>query len=727
MSSAEETRNNNSDDVSQTAVDDDGTLVQDETGLECSAELSRRGEEAPAAVPGYEILRCLGEGAYGSVWLAREQNTGRQVAIKFYIHRRGLDWSLLNREVEKLAVLYTSRHIVRLLEVGWDSEPPYYVMEYLENGSLSSYLTEGALPAQEAVRIVKSVLAALIHAHGAGILHCDLKPANVLLDASFEPRICDFGQSRLSDEQHPALGTLFYMAPEQADLDAVPDARWDVYALGALFYHILCGEAPYRTPENEQRISSTDSLRERLAVYRRLLKEQPTPSKHRKMSGVDKRLGDIVERCLQTDPHKRYPNAQAVLDELEVRDRNRSRRPLVALGVVVPALLLAFLAPFAKNVMQEAVQTAQQTLTQRALESDSLTARILARSLARDLEDRKFELVRTASDLNLRKQLTEAMPRSPETSEEIRNQLFSLLKTHRIESQDYRRDLGLSKDASWFFTDHRGIQRWREPFFIDTIDKDFSFREYFSGLPEGENLGHPIPITKPHITQPFRSQATNRFMVAISVPVFDPAEPDRVIGVLARTTHLGELLNNYEETIRTNGSENGENIDRVVALVERDDWKLLDHPWMTKDRLQNLPENVFGQLTLNREIIKSFKRSIIPGAPSVDTIQYHEHYLDPVAEIEAASANVKKLYGGEWLAAFSPVQNTGWTVIVQERRPAALSPIEAMRIGLIKSGLLALVVFLGLIILAWSFVWRALNERSLRISTVIVRNEHPSS
>jgi len=213
MSSTEETRKDKVEKRTESVSADAETLVQEEADFEQSSELSRRGEEAPASIPGYEILHCLGEGAFGSVWLAREQNTGRQVAIKFYTHRRGLDWSLLNREVEKLAVLYTSRHIVRLLEVGWDSEPPYFVMEYLQNGSLTSFLSEGPLPVQEAVRIAKSVLQALIHAHGSGILHCDLKPANVLLDANFEPRICDFGQSRLSDEQQPALGTLFYMAP----------------------------------------------------------------------------------------------------------------------------------------------------------------------------------------------------------------------------------------------------------------------------------------------------------------------------------------------------------------------------------------------------------------------------------------------------------------------------------------------------------------------------------
>jgi serine/threonine protein kinase len=127
------------------------------------------------------------------------------------------------------------------------------------------------------VRIAKAVLHALVHAHGSGILHCDLKPANVLLDADFEPRLCDFGQSRLSDEQKPALGTLFYMAPEQADLKAVPDARWDVYALGALLYHMLSGDPPFRTAETERIVENAETLEARLAAYRRLVRQGALP------------------------------------------------------------------------------------------------------------------------------------------------------------------------------------------------------------------------------------------------------------------------------------------------------------------------------------------------------------------------------------------------------------------------------------------------------------------
>ncbi len=160
----------------------DLTQIQNDADREVSRRLSLEDSRPPAEIEGYSIVRRLGTGAYGTVWLAREDHTGRMVAIKFYPHRRGLNWSMLHREVEKLAAVYTSRFIVRLLDVGWNSEPPYFVMEFVENGSLGSYLAGGPLDVSEAARIIREVCSALIDAHGAGVLHCDLKPDNVLLD-----------------------------------------------------------------------------------------------------------------------------------------------------------------------------------------------------------------------------------------------------------------------------------------------------------------------------------------------------------------------------------------------------------------------------------------------------------------------------------------------------------------------------------------------------------------
>ncbi len=108
----------------------------------------------PAKVPGYRLTQFLGAGAFGQVWIGRDLNTGRDVAVKFYLHRGGVNWSLLSREVKSLVQLSADRYVVQVLEVGWEAEPPYYVMELISGGSLEDMLkTRTRLPAAEAVEI----------------------------------------------------------------------------------------------------------------------------------------------------------------------------------------------------------------------------------------------------------------------------------------------------------------------------------------------------------------------------------------------------------------------------------------------------------------------------------------------------------------------------------------------------------------------------------------------
>jgi serine/threonine protein kinase len=151
----------------------------------------------------------------------------------------------------------------------------------MENGSLEDALRGGPTPAAEAVPFFRDVVVGLVHAHGKGILHCDIKPANILIDQDHKPRLADFGQARLRHEQSPSLGTLFYMAPEQADLQALPDVRWDVYALGALLYKMLTGEPPNSGEPGAASLLEPGPLEERLVRYRRLIREAPPPAAHR--------------------------------------------------------------------------------------------------------------------------------------------------------------------------------------------------------------------------------------------------------------------------------------------------------------------------------------------------------------------------------------------------------------------------------------------------------------
>ncbi len=355
-----------------------------ERNLSASLKLSQQRVSPPCEVPGYEPRRFLGAGAYGEVWVAIDRTTGRQVAIKFYLHRGGLDWSLLSHEVEKLAFLSADRYVVQLLDVGWEAEPPYYVMEYVENGSLNERLElTGRLSAAQATAMAREIAIGLTHSHSKGILHCDLKPANILLDQDGKPRLADFGQSRLSHEQSPALGTLFYMAPEQADAKAMPDVRWDVYALGAIFYAMLVGHPPHRNEKSIAEIESAPHLEARLERYRRLIEQSPPPKEHHQVRGVDSELATIIDRCLAVDLAARFPTIQTVLDALDARERRRS--PATScFGALGPMLLLAIMAVAAWLWFSTSLGNSTEALTQSALQGLRFAAQSAVRGAARN-------------------------------------------------------------------------------------------------------------------------------------------------------------------------------------------------------------------------------------------------------------------------------------------------------------------------------------------------------
>lgn len=699
---------------SESASQFDGTLVQDENQRDISREMSIDQVPPPASVPGYRILSMLGEGAYGSVWLAQEINTGKQVAIKFYTHRGGLDWSLLKREVEKLAVLYTSRNIVRLLDVGWDSDPPYYIMEHLENGSLISFLSEGGIPTDEAVRITKSILQALVHAHGCGILHCDLKPANILLDSDFEPRICDFGQSRLSDEQDPALGTMFYMAPEQADLKAVPDAKWDVYALGSILYHMLTGKAPFRTDGADEKIKSADSLEEKLKNYRDVLRSSSKTAMKRELRKVDRALAEIVERCLEMNPAKRFPNAQAILSKLKERERRRARRPLILMGILGPTILLLAMFPIGKRALRTVVKNAQNFIITRALESDELSARILAGGLNKELLEKQKELENLAASEEMielaQKYLQDPIDEGVDPPAwEVRRPVFDKFLDTEVDP----------KDQSWFIQDSLGYMRWRSPYMPKTMNKLFNYRDYYHGHrveyadpyagDSDDKVKHdskPVPedikpIEEPIISLPFISKSTGAYMVVINVPIKN--KEGKVIGLIARSTHLQDLLESYSEGIRHNGD-----VGRIVAIADCREWHVLDHPWINRQKAQDISQTEFDRIKFSQELIDSLKELQKDKSQTGNTkVLRNDDYVDPISIFD-------KEFEGEWLAAFALIGDTGWAAIVQERKLDALKPVEQMNRELLRYGVWAVIVTIVLIVILLYFVLNALQETPIK-------------
>ncbi len=561
------------------------TQRQDGEQRGSAQRLSQKHDRPPTDVPGYDIKHFLGAGAYGEVWTAIDIKTGRKVAIKFYSHRGGLDWSLLSREVEKLCFLFTDRYIVQLLDVGWDSEPPYYVMEYMEPGALEDHLRDGPLPVDQALTLFREVAIGLLHAHGKGVLHCDLKPANVLLDQDGKPRLADFGQSRLSHEQTPALGTLFYMAPEQASLEAVPNAAWDVYALGALFYCMLTGAPPHRTSDSDTLLEEAISLEERLDRYRKIIEQAPAPREHRRISGMDRHLADILDRCLDSDPKKRFANVQAVLDALERRRLRRAQLPLLVLGVGAPILLLIVITIFAYNGFSTALNHSEAAIIGRALESNRFAAQFVAENVAGQINHRWRLLEQAASNPGMQQMLAAAygQPRGSPQREAMQAAISGLREMHPEVSA-----------TSWFITDRDGRQMARYPLDEKTIDQDYSFRDYFHG--QGHDLKPGTkdvePIRHVHRSNVFRSRATNHRMVAFSVPVFAESsngDPRQVEGVLAMTAELG--------TFAELRPEYGSSAGQFAVLVDsHKDWQgrsgaVLEHP-----ELARLMRGNFGKL-----------------------------------------------------------------------------------------------------------------------------------
>lgn len=689
----------------------DPTEQQGGRELRQSRDMSLKRGHPPTQVPGYEPEKFLGVGAYGEVWVARERNTGRRVAIKFYAHRGGLDWSLLSREVEKLAFLFADRYVVQLLGVGWDSEPPYYIMEYLERGSLAEHLEQGPLSVNEAVDIFRDVATGLLHAHGKGVLHCDLKPANILLDEDNKPRLADFGQSRLSSEQTPALGTLFYMAPEQADLEAAPDARWDVYALGAILYCMLTGGPPHRSGQAAKEFEHTPNLLRRLNRYRRLIEQAPTPSGHRHVRGVDSELAAIVERCLAADPDKRFPNIQAVLEALEHRDRRRAQRPLMVLGTIGPALLLLVVSWFAWHGFRAAVDQSNTALTRQVLSSNEFAAQYVARATANELEKR-FRAVEEMADSDRFRQavskafsqpdfraLLDKLSNPDATAAElkplrrefqqnsIRKNLqneFNALIPEKMKPSD-------RSTASWFFCDPRGISTLRDPE-SKTIGDDFAYRSYFHGGPKDYRpTWRPGPedhVKKTQLSAVFRSNATKRWIVAVCAPVVDQSPERKFLGVVALTVELGQFA-------ELKGRNN-----QFAVLVDRREGDnkgvILQHPLF--DKLVAKEGNKEGKLP------DRFEKSRVRSDQLPDTPEHQQNYHDPLADDPEGG-----VYQRRWLARMEPVsvrgKDTGWIVIIQEAYDTAIgATLKTLTKELVRYGLFALILVTVVMGLLWGFV-----------------------
>src|SRR5262249_50964855 len=142
----------------------------------------------------------------------------------------------------------------------------------------------------------------------------------------------------------------------------IPDTRWDVYAMGALFHAMVTGRPPRENPAIREELAGTEELSHRLTRYRDWVQKAPEPRKHRDVPGMDRHLTAIVNRCLALDPQERFPDAAAVLEELERRKRLRRQRPLLVFGFVAPLLVLLVIAGLGTMLLNRSIRRSEQAL-----------------------------------------------------------------------------------------------------------------------------------------------------------------------------------------------------------------------------------------------------------------------------------------------------------------------------------------------------------------------------
>ncbi len=292
------------------------SVVMDAVHRSRERELARDAEDAardlPEHIGTYRVESLLGVGGMGRVYLAEQESPRRMVALK--VVREGVfSTGMLRRFELETEMLGRLRHpgVAQIYDAGMVDGTPYFAMEYVDGETLTDFAADRGLSARERLELMARVCDAVHHAHQKGVIHRDLKPGNILVDESGQPKILDFGVARAtaSDIEVTSVqtmagqlvGTLPYMSPEQAggETDEI-DVRSDVYALGLVLYELLA-RRPARDMEGKALHEAVRCIRETVPV---------------RLGSVERRLrGDvetIVHKALEGDKERRYQSAAAL-------------------------------------------------------------------------------------------------------------------------------------------------------------------------------------------------------------------------------------------------------------------------------------------------------------------------------------------------------------------------------------------------------------------------------
>ena len=336
----------------------------------------------PEKIGIYEIKSELGRGGMATVYRGYDPRFEREVAVKVLppelLHADPQFRARFEREAKIIAQL-EHPSIVPVYDVGEENNQPYFVMRFMNGGSLSDRIKNGVMSVGEAAKILDQIAPGLDEAHAKGFIHRDLKPSNILFDTKGSPYISDFGIAKISEGSGTMtgsgiIGTPAYMAPEQATGDAV-DGRADVYALGIILFEMLTGKQPYEadTPMAIAIKHVTDPVPRILTVNPNLPADMDLIIQKAMAKNRDERFGTAVE-MVQTlkelagdfGPEKKTRTLTALRTSMKKKAEEKKRRsPALA---IISVLLLAGLAGagylfFSGNSLPFGLEAATETST----------------------------------------------------------------------------------------------------------------------------------------------------------------------------------------------------------------------------------------------------------------------------------------------------------------------------------------------------------------------------
>lgn len=259
----------------------------------------------------YSVLKTLGAGAMGKVFLAVDDKTGEQVALKLL--NKNSDELMLEYFIREAQLLESLKHpnIINLKKCGYFEGASYIAMEYVAGNTLEEFLKKGPIAPRYAIKIILDVLDALVYAaEKHHIIHRDIKPSNVLISKDKVVKVIDFGIGKELEETSALtktgqmIGTAYYMPPEQLQEAKRADYRADVYSVGATLFHSLCGHAPFEE-QGKNMLKILMAKHQNSYVHLAQLNPQ-----------LPKELIALVEKAMEHNPDNRYENAHEMKDAL---------------------------------------------------------------------------------------------------------------------------------------------------------------------------------------------------------------------------------------------------------------------------------------------------------------------------------------------------------------------------------------------------------------------------